>query len=149
MSNDKLTDKDYLVVFKIHEEDDPFSHDKLTFGQKMSDKLSSIGGSWKFILSFSVFLMIWVILNSVRFFWSPIDPYPFVFLNLILSCIAAVQAPIIMMSQNRLDSRDRWLSEKDYHIDLKSEEQIRELNRKLDILLGYYGIDIDEEEEEK
>ena len=148
MSNDKLTDKkDYLLVFKVHEEEDPFSHEKLTFGQKMSDKLSSIGGSWKFIISFSIFLMIWVILNSVRLFWNPIDPYPFVFLNLILSCIAAVQAPIIMMSQNRLDSRDRWLSEKDYHIDLKSEEQIRELNRKLDILLGYYGIDIDEQEE--
>ena len=88
-----------------------------------------------------------MIINSIKFLFFPVDPFPFVFLNLILSCIAAIQAPIIMMSQNRLDSRDRWLAEKDYHIDLKSEEQIRELDKKLDVLLAYYGIDFEEEDD--
>lgn len=107
----------------------------LTKGQKISDKVSRFGGSWKFILLFGIILVLWIIFNvraisSIRF-----DPYPFILMNLILSCIAALQAPIIMMSQNRQEEKDRMRSENDYLINLKAEMQIRSLQQKMDLLL--------------
>lgn len=107
----------------------------LTRGQKISDKVAQFGGSWRFIILFFIILTIWIIFNistseNLRF-----DPYPFILMNLILSCIAALQAPIIMMSQNRQEEKDRKQSENDYLINLKAEMQVRSLNQKIDLLL--------------
>ncbi len=107
----------------------------LTFGQKLSDRISAFGGSWKFINTFLIILIFWIILNSFILINSKFDPYPFILLNLVLSCIAALQAPVIMMSQNRQESRDRMRSENDYKINLKSELEIRQLHLKIDHLL--------------
>ncbi len=103
-------------------------------GDRISDKVASFGGSWKFINIFLVILVIWIIFNSIlasRAF----DPYPFILLNLILSCIAALQAPVIMMSQNRKEEKDRKRAENDYLINLKAEIEIRNLHQKIDLLL--------------
>jgi uncharacterized membrane protein len=104
----------------------------LTTGQRIADKVASFGGSWTFIISFGVFIFIWI---SINIFWlvnKGFDPYPFILLNLILSCLAALQAPVIMMSQNRLEEKDRDRAKKDYMINLKSELEIRTLHEKID-----------------
>jgi uncharacterized membrane protein len=108
---------------------------KTTFGDRISDKVASFGGSWKFIISFFLILVIWIGSNALYFSRSPFDPYPFILLNLILSCIAAIQAPIIMMSQNRQEQKDRLRAEHDYKVNLKAELEIRHLNEKVDYLL--------------
>ena len=106
-----------------------------TFGEKVADKIASFGGSWTFMGFFTAFLIIWITINSMVAFWQPIDPYPYILLNLLLSCLAAVQAPIIMMSQNRQEAKDRLRSEYDYKVNLKAEREIRELHKKVDSLL--------------
>ena len=108
---------------------------QLTLGQRMAHKIADFGGSWRFISIFAAVLFLWMILNSITFFAKPFDPYPFIFLNLILSCLAAIQAPIIMMSQNRLEERDRMEAEHDYRINLKAELEIRHLHEKMDHLV--------------
>lgn len=108
---------------------------ELTTGQKIADKVASFGGSWRFIISFFVFLALWILVNVYLFINKGFDPYPFILLNLILSCIASLQAPVIMMSQNRQEERDRERSKKDYLINLKSELEIRLLNEKIDHLM--------------
>lgn len=107
----------------------------LTFGERLSDHIASFGGSWRFILTFGAFLILWILLNLFALSGESFDPYPFILLNLILSCIAALQAPIIMMSQNRLEVRDRQRAENDYKINLKAELEIRHLHEKIDYLL--------------
>jgi uncharacterized membrane protein len=109
---------------------------QLTLGQRLSDKLASFGGSWKFIIIFSCILALWISINSFLLALKPFDPYPFILLNLILSCIAALQAPIIMMSQNRQEAKDRLRASHDYQINLKAELEIRQLHQKLDHLLS-------------
>jgi uncharacterized membrane protein len=109
--------------------------EQLTLGQKLSDKLASFGGSWKFIIIFGSFLFLWVIINTIVIISRHFDPYPFILLNLILSCLAAIQAPVIMMSQNRQEAKDRLRSRNDYIINLKAELEIRNLNEKVDKLL--------------
>jgi uncharacterized membrane protein len=104
-------------------------------GQKISDKVAKFGGSWAFIISFFVILLVWIGYNSVAIIAHRFDPYPFILMNLILSCIAALQAPIIMMSQNRQEEKDRNRSENDYLINLKAELEIRSLHQKIDLLL--------------
>ncbi len=106
----------------------------LTMGQRISDSVARFGGSWGFIGSFSFFLVAWMIINGLQLFGIKFDPYPFILLNLCLSCIAALQAPIIMMSQNRAADRDRMDAENDYHVNLKSEHELRILHAKLDHL---------------
>src|SRR6266699_406143 len=108
---------------------------KLTFGERLSDHIASFGGSWRFIILFGVILVLWIILNAALLLNRGFDPYPFILLNLILSCLAAMQAPIIMMSQNRAELRDRLRSENDYKINLKAELEIRHLHEKIDHLL--------------
>lgn len=105
-----------------------------TFGQKASDKLASFAGSWTFVLGFSAILVIWIILNTVWIVKS-FDPYPFILLNLVLSCIAAVQAPLIMMSQKRQEQKDRDRNENDYKINLKSEILLKDIHHKLDRII--------------
>ncbi len=107
----------------------------LTAGQKISDKVALFGGSWKFIILFGVVLTLWIIYNALAVGYWRFDPFPFILMNLILSCIAALQAPIIMMSQNRQEEKDRMRSENDYLINLKAEMQIRSLHQKMDLLL--------------
>ena len=107
----------------------------LTQGQKLSDRVAQFGGSWRFIILFGIVLTIWIIFNVLAIGVYKFDPYPFILMNLILSCIAALQAPIIMMSQNRQEEKDRKRSENDYLINLKAEMQIRSMNQKIDVLL--------------
>ncbi len=106
-----------------------------TVGQKVADKVAAFGGSWKFIILFGVFILFWILINIYIFLNKGFDPYPFILLNLILSCLAALQAPVIMMSQNRQEEKDRERSKKDYMINLKSELEIRMLHEKLDHLI--------------
>jgi len=108
---------------------------RLTFGERLADQIAMYGGSWKFILSFFGCLVFWIFLNSWLLIRKPFDPYPFILLNLVLSCLAALQAPIIMMSQNRQDAKDRLRSEYDYRVNLKAELEIRYLHQKLDHFL--------------
>ena len=108
-----------------------------SFGQRLADRVAEIGGSWGFIISFLIFLAVWTVANVLvlpRFGMRPFDAYPFIFLNLILSMVAAIQAPIIMMSQNRQASKDRAAAEHDYEVNLKSELEIMALHEKLDAL---------------
>lgn len=109
--------------------------DKLSFGDKLADKIAEVAGSWAFILSFCFLLIFWIVLNAYLLS-NPYDPYPFILLNLVLSCIAAIQAPIIMMSQNRQEKKDRDRAENDYKVNLKSEIIIEDLHVKLDAILS-------------
>ena len=106
-----------------------------TFGQRLADRMAAFGGSWPFILLFLAFLGAWILINTILLRnGAAIDPYPFIFLNLLLSMIAALQAPIIMMSQNRQAMRDRAAAENDYAVNLRAEVEIRELHNKIDEL---------------
>jgi len=107
----------------------------LTRGQKVSDKVARFGGSWRFIILFAVILAVWIIYNVISPAKERFDPYPFILMNLLLSCIAALQAPIIMMSQNRQEEKDRQRGENDYLINMKAEMEIRNLHRKIDLLV--------------
>lgn len=106
-----------------------------TFGERLADKIATFGGSWAFLICFSLFLAVWILVNTVVMVKHPADPYPFILLNLMLSCLAAIQAPIIMMSQNRQEAKDRMRSENDYQVNLKAELEIRHLHEKIDHLL--------------
>jgi uncharacterized membrane protein len=108
---------------------------KLTFGERLSDTIAAFGGSWTFIILFSVVLFVWVVVNSFVLANRAFDPYPYILMNLVLSAIAALQAPVIMMSQNRSEARDRLRGENDYKINLKAELEIRHLHEKIDHLL--------------
>ncbi len=110
---------------------------QLTFGQRVADKVAEFGGSWRFIISFAVVLAVWIVINSVALILKPFDPYPYILLNLVLSCLAAIQAPVIMMSQNRREAKDRLRAEHDYRVNLKAELEIRHLNGKMDLLLTH------------
>ncbi len=136
-----------LITANLNEE----IEDQSTIGQKLADKVASFGGSWTFIMLFGSVLISWVMINSISLLgnWiatlsglptgleKPFDPYPFIFLNLVLSCLAAIQAPIIMMSQNRASEKDRLHAENDYRINLKAELEIRHLHSKMDLLLTH------------
>lgn len=108
----------------------------LTLGQKLSDGLTAFVGSWTFIILFGIVLVLWIAVNAI-IIWKPFDPYPFILLNLILSTVAAFQAPIIMMSQNRQTQKDSLRSEQDYKTDLKAELEIRHINSKVDQLMSH------------
>ena len=105
-----------------------------TLGQRTADKIATFGGSWTFIISFGVVLVLWIITNTLILGNKAFDPYPFVFLNLVLSCLAAIQAPIIMMSQNRQSEKDRLTAANDYQVNLKSEVILEDLHNKIDTL---------------
>ncbi len=106
-----------------------------TLGEKLADGLASFGGSWNFIILFGVLLLVWIAFNLITAGRAQFDPYPFILLNLVLSCLAALQAPVIMMSQKRLEARDRARAENDFRVNLKAELEIRHLHEKLDHLL--------------
>lgn len=137
----KLTDLDQTVLDSLKDRstltDKLDGEDKTptTFGQKIADKVAAFGGSWTFIISFGAFLAIWILINIYWFANKGFDPYPFILLNLILSSLAAIQAPVIMMSQNRQEEKDRERSKNDYMVNLKSELEIRMLHEKIDHLI--------------
>lgn len=104
-----------------------------SFGQRLADGIARVGGSWSFIIAFLLFLVVWALINTVILMGEAFDPYPFIFLNLVLSMLAAIQAPIIMMSQNRQAERDRFFAAKDYEVNLKSEIEVMGLHEKIDV----------------
>ena len=108
----------------------------LTFGQRLSDLIARFGGSWSFIIIFFCIMVMWMAVNSYLMSAKPFDPFPYILLNLVLSCLAAIQAPIIMMSQNRVEAKDRLRAAHDYQVNLKAELEIRQLHQKLDHLLS-------------
>ena len=108
--------------------------DSLTVGQRLADRIAIFGGSWTFILIFLLVLLAWIMLNTIVLARKPFDPYPYIFLNLILSMLAALQAPVIMMSQNRYAAKDRVAAEHDYEVNLKAELEILALHKKIDTL---------------
>lgn len=125
----KAIDEEKLVVENLLNE----PKEIITRGQSISDKVARFGGSWNFIISFSVILCVWIVFNTFSSDANKFDPYPFILMNLVLSTIAALQAPVIMMSQNRKEERDRKRNENDYMINLKSELQVRSLHQKIDL----------------
>jgi len=108
-----------------------------SLGERVADKIAAFGGSWTFLIGFGCFVLFWIAANSLVLLWHPADPYPFILLNLVLSCLAAVQAPVIMMSQNRQEAKDRMRSQHDYQVNLKAELEIRHLHEKIDHLLSH------------
>lgn len=137
--NNKDDDRDYdelmemLVDEKVAIDPDKEDVEKLSLGDRLADRLTVIAGSWGFIIGFTLFLMIWIILNLLVF--DNLDPYPFILLNLLLSCLAALQAPIIMMSQNRQAKKDSLRSRNDYRTDLKSELILEQLHDRQDEII--------------
>ena len=127
---------DLLINNPITVDVDKENDSKMTFGDKVADKLSEVAGSWTFILVFSGFLLFWIILNGVLLVNNAIDPYPFILLNLLLSCLAALQAPIIMMSQNREAKKDSIRNKNDYRTDLKSELILEQLYDHLEKVIS-------------
>lgn len=123
-------EEESLITSRLNKEDE---QKKLTFGERLADKVARFGGSWTFIISFGVVLLGWIVLNTFILVHRPFDPYPYILLNLILSCIAALQAPVIMMSQNRQEAKDRARAENDYLINLKAEIEVRNLHQKIDL----------------
>ncbi|HEY9007729.1 DUF1003 domain-containing protein [Ohtaekwangia sp.] len=127
----KSVNENELLVSNI----EPTIDSKLSVGDRLADRIATFGGSWTFIIVFFSFLLLWMAINVFVLTNRPFDPYPFILLNLILSCLAAIQAPIIMMSQNRQEAKDRMRSEHDYKVNLKAELEIRLLHEKIDHLL--------------
>ena len=142
LKNNELDSKDeeelldLLVDQPISIDVDKQEEAKMTFGDRVADKVSEIAGSWGFILRITAFLIFWIVLNTVILSeGNAIDEYPFILLNLLLSCIAALQAPIIMMSQNRQSAKDSLRNQNDYRTDLKSELILEELHDKMELIL--------------
>ena len=123
-------DEEKLVVENLLNE----PKEIITRGQNISDKVARFGGSWSFIISFSILIFAWIIFNTYASGKSKFDPFPFILMNLVLSTVAALQAPVIMMSQNRKEEKDRKRNENDYMINLKAELQVRSLHQKIDLM---------------
>jgi uncharacterized membrane protein len=138
----ELSELEHEVVRSIREQDllteniNAEFEKELTLGERAADRVAAFGGSWTFLAIFALAIVFWVALNARLVLATPFDPFPYILLNLILSCLAAVQAPVIMMSQNRQEAKDRLRSEHDYRVDLKAELEVRHLNAKLDFLLN-------------
>jgi uncharacterized membrane protein len=128
----KSLDEEQLLSIRLM---DLEKEDSVTFGGAIADKVAQFGGSWTFIIFFFLVLIGWIVLNVIQIGFAHFDPYPFIFLNLVLSCLASIQAPIIMMSQNRQSNKDRKRSLNDFLINMKSEMEVRNLHSKIDLLL--------------
>ncbi len=123
-----------LRFFSVGRDPNALFDERLTFGEKLADRVAAVGGSWGFIIGFGLFLGAWALLNTVVLAAHAFDPFPFIFLNLMLSMLAALQAPIIMMSQNRQAAKDRFEARLDYETNLRAEAQIDSLHHKIDLL---------------
>ncbi len=134
--NDEEKLIDMLIDNPIAVDIDKEEEKTLTFGERVADKFSAIAGSWGFIIGFIIFLLFWIIMNTIILKEKAIDAYPFILLNLVLSCVAAIQAPIIMMSQNREAKKDSLRNQNDYKTDLKSELLLEDLHHKMETLIN-------------
>lgn len=128
----RLRTTDDLLRTRVSRNVNAEEEERMTLGQRVADRVASFGGSWIFISIFGVFMLVWVTLNTTALFRNHFDPYPFILLNLFLSMIAAIQAPVIMMSQNRQSSKDRLKADLDYDVNLKAELEVAQLHRKVD-----------------
>jgi uncharacterized membrane protein len=128
----RLRSTDQLLRDQVSRNLNLEEEDRLTFGERIADRVATFGGSWTFIGSFGLIMLVWVLLNTVLLASHPFDVYPFILLNLFLSMLAALQAPVIMMSQNRQASKDRLKADLDYQINLKAELEIAQLHNKVD-----------------
>ena len=128
----RLRETDDLVTSLASKNVNEEIEERLSFGDHLADRIAEFGGSWTFIIAFGVVLFGWMVLNTIQWWFRPFDEFPFIFLNLILSCLAAIQAPIIMMSQNRAQKKDRLKSDLDYQVNLKSELLLQDLHNKID-----------------
>jgi len=128
----RLRATDELLRTQVSRNPNVEEEEMLTFGQRIADKVASFGGSWTFILLFAAVLAVWVVINSTALLARHFDPYPYILLNLFLSMLAAIQAPVIMMSQNRQTSKDRLKSDLDFQVNLKAEMEVAHLHRKVD-----------------
>jgi len=139
----ELSSLEEEVIASLHEQEILASNPEeelqsgLTIGQRLADHMASLAGSWPFIIAFGGVLIVWIAINSLALVMQPFDPYPFILLNLALSCLAAIQAPVIMMSQSRQEARDRLHAMRDYQVNLKAELEIRHLHQKIDHLLSH------------
>lgn len=139
----ELSDLETKVLNSMREQDSVAANvnekfeQQLSFGDRVSDQLASFGGSWAFLILFGLVVVVWMALNGFLIAGNAFDPYPFILLNLVLSCIAAVQAPVILMSQNRQEAKDRLRSEYDFEVNFRAELEIRLLNTKMDQLLSH------------
>ena len=139
----ELTSLEREVLHSIRDQEllatnvDAESAEKWSLGERLADRIATFGGSWAFLICFGGFLALWIAINTVVLVVRPPDPFPFILLNLVLSCLAAIQAPIIMMSQNRQEAKDRLRSQHDYQVNLKAELEIRHLHDKIDHLLSH------------
>lgn len=138
----EVSELERQVIESLHEQEilarNPVALEgRLPLGQRVADRIADFGGSWTFLGIFASILVVWMAVNSGALLARPFDPYPYILLNLVLSCIAAVQAPVIMMSQNRQEDRDRRQSAHDYQVNLKAELEIRHLHQKLDHLMSH------------
>lgn len=124
---------DILTKETISKDINKIHNKSLSLGEKIADNFSDFAGSWKFIIGFVTIIFAWLIINSI--FFKSFDPYPFILLNLVLSCVAALQAPVIMMSQNRQEKKDRMLASNEYQLNIKSELMIEELNNKINRMI--------------
>ncbi len=131
----RIRNTDALLRTRVSRNANEVAEEKLTMGQRVADEVARFGGSWNFITLFALVILVWIALN-LFILKTPFDPIPFIGLNLILSMLAALQAPVIMMSQNRQDSKDRVRSELDYHVNLKAEIEVMQLHQKMDQLLS-------------
>ncbi|MGV1756437.1 DUF1003 domain-containing protein [Rhizobium sp. P44RR-XXIV] len=138
-TTDQLGETEKRVLKKAHERkivstdiNAAFSANA-SYGERLADSIARVGGSWSFIVGFLLFLVFWCVVNTVILLTRAFDPYPFIFLNLVLSMVAAIQAPIIMMSQNRQTERDRFEAAKDYEVNLKAELEVLSLHQKIDM----------------
>jgi uncharacterized membrane protein len=141
---DELSALEAEVIQSLKHEEDLISANvnveferRLTLGERVADRVAEFGGSWSFMFAFAAVLLGWIVINSAVFLSRPFDPYPYILLNLVLSCLAAVQAPVIMMSQNRQEAKDRLRGEHDYRVNLKAEIEIRHIIAMLDQLVTH------------
>ena len=130
----RLRSTDELLRSHVTRNPNVEEEERLTFGERIADKVASFGGSWTFIITFGVVLLLWITVNSILLAAHPFDPYPYILLNLFLSMLAALQAPVIMMSQNRQSTKDRLKADLDYEVNMKAELEVAQLHRKIDRL---------------
>ncbi len=128
----RLRKTELLLRTRVTRNANEEQEDRLTLGDRIADQVASFGGSWSFIFLFGAILLVWIVLNSVQLLRHPFDPYPYILLNLFLSMLAAIQAPVIMMSQNRQSEKDRLRNDLDYQVNMKAELEITHLHRKMD-----------------
>jgi uncharacterized membrane protein len=143
----EVKDIEQLAAMRHSKNINEIHDESLTFGNKVADKMADFAGSWTFIISFAFILFLWIVFNSIQLLAHPFDPFPFILLNLVLSCVAAMQAPVIMMSQNRQEAKDRIRAEHDYEVNLKAEILIEDIIKRLIKLEDSQNVGIEKQKE--